>query len=113
MTLTIRPWSLPLPAANFSFVPRFGFTLTDQGLAQVVAAWNGMSISAFATASRVLASDASPTKPSSFPADRQEPSVYMDAAVKVDAVRASSLHHEFGEASLRAAAFSPQHAAHP
>ena len=53
---------------------------------QVVAAWNGMAISAFAMASRVLASDTSPPKPS-FPADRQDPSVYLDAAVKVRAIR--------------------------
>ena len=49
---------------------------------QVVAAWNGMAISAFATASRVLASDRQPLD-SSFPIEDKDPRVYMDAAVRV------------------------------
>ncbi len=41
-----------------------------------------MAISAFATASRVLASDASPPDPS-FPAEKHDLGEYMDAAVRV------------------------------
>ena len=41
-----------------------------------------MAISAFATASRVLAGDRQPLQ-SSFPVEEKDPKVYMDAAVRV------------------------------
>ncbi len=49
---------------------------------QIVAAWNGMAISAFAMASRVLISEEQPLD-FSFPVEDKDPRAYMDAAVRV------------------------------
>lgn len=49
---------------------------------QVVAAWNGMSISAFALAGRALQSENPPAAPS-FPVEGRDPAQYLQAAVRV------------------------------
>eukprot|EP00877_Chromochloris_zofingiensis_P013089 jgi/Chrzof1/8033/UNPLg00078.t1 len=49
---------------------------------KIVTAWNGMSISAFASASRVLASEKEPAR-NLFPVDGCSPDTYMEAALKV------------------------------
>lgn len=49
---------------------------------QVVAAWNGMSISAFALAGRALQSETPPASPS-FPVEGRDPAQYLQAAVRV------------------------------
>ena len=50
-------------------------------LPQVVACWNGLAISAFATAARVLRLDAHTQK--AFPSDAKDPADYLAAAEKV------------------------------
>lgn len=49
---------------------------------QVVAAWNGMAIGAFAVASRVLANETPPLG-RSFPVDGCPPAEYLHCAVRV------------------------------
>ncbi len=56
------------------------------GFEQVVTAWNGLAICAFATASRVLAAEDPPPK-RDFPAEARPPSDYLEAAEKVPRLR--------------------------
>lgn len=49
---------------------------------QVVAGWNGMAIQAFAQASRVLGSEATP-EPRGFPIEGCKPDEYLQAALQV------------------------------
>ena len=49
---------------------------------QVVCAWNGMAIGAFASASRILANE-KPKFQATFPVDGRDPEQYLEAAVKV------------------------------
>lgn len=52
------------------------------GPIQIVAAWNGMAISVFALASRVLQAESSPAH-RAFPVEGRDPAYYIDVALKV------------------------------
>ena len=52
-------------------------------VSQVVSAWNGMAIGAFAVASRALTAETSPAE-RQFPVEGCQPKDYLDIAIKVN-----------------------------